>query len=219
MNLRVLIVDDTIVYRKIVSDALSTIPEIEVVGTANNGKIALSRIKALKPDLITLDIEMPEMNGLEVLETIKKESLDVGAIVLSHLTLKGGDLTIKALGLGAFDFITKPEGASMAENMESIKKSLAPLLKAYAHQKEIKSILKGMQVSPSTLGNPQRASMVDMESMVQRMRSIAGRLKSEVIGIGISTGGPNALNEMLPRINPNSATHAPHIYTVSCQEP
>ena len=111
--LRILIVDDTIVYRKIVTDVLSNLPDVEVVGSAHNGKAAITKITSLKPDLLTLDIEMPEMNGLEVLEYIKDKRLDVGAVMLSTLTHEGGEMTMKALDLGAFDFILKPQEACM----------------------------------------------------------------------------------------------------------
>jgi two-component system chemotaxis response regulator CheB len=87
-KLKVLIVDDTIVYRKIVSDVLTEIPSVEVVGTAHNGKAALTKIASLKPDLLTLDIEMPEMNGLKVLEELKQRGSEVGVIMLSTLTLE-----------------------------------------------------------------------------------------------------------------------------------
>jgi len=95
-NLNVLVVDDTIVYRKIVSDVLSEIPGVTVVGSANNGKTALHKIASLKPDLITLDIEMPEMNGLQVLEQLRKDNIDVSVIMLSTLTVEGGEMTIQA---------------------------------------------------------------------------------------------------------------------------
>ena len=85
--MRIMVVDDTIVFRKIISDALLDIPGVEVVGKAGNGKTALIRIKDLQPDIITLDIEMPEMNGIEVLEVIKREKIDVGVIVLSAFTV------------------------------------------------------------------------------------------------------------------------------------
>ena len=100
-KIRALVVDDTIVYRKIVSDVLKDIPGVEVVGTANNGKIALSKIASLKPDLITLDIEMPEVNGIEVLQELKNKSLDPSpmVIMLSTLTQQGSEMTIKALEL------------------------------------------------------------------------------------------------------------------------
>jgi two-component system chemotaxis response regulator CheB len=198
MNLRVLVVDDTIVYRAILSDVLSEVAGVEVVGTAANGKIALSRIKSLKPDLLTLDIEMPEMNGLEVLEAIRKESLDAGAIMLSSLTVKGGEMTLRALELGAFDFITKPECVSAGESMATIKKSLIPLLQAYARKKEIRSILRGMP-APSGENKVRKESLnEEMTSVVRRMGSLSHRIKSEVVAIGVSTGGPNALGRMLP---------------------
>ncbi|HEY2013375.1 MAG TPA: response regulator, partial [Bryobacteraceae bacterium] len=106
MGLRVLVVDDTVVFRRIVSDALAGIPGVEVVGTAANGKLALSRIAALQPDLVTLDIEMPEMNGIEVLEAMGASAIETGVVVLSSLTVRGGAMTIRALELGAFDFLT-----------------------------------------------------------------------------------------------------------------
>jgi two-component system, chemotaxis family, protein-glutamate methylesterase/glutaminase len=145
MRLKVLVVDDTIVFRKAVSDALATIPDVDVVGTAGNGKIALSRIGVLRPDLLILDIEMPEMNGLEVLQAIKQNSLDVGVIVVSALTVKGGELTMKALELGAFDFVTKPERGTSEESRAEIHDALAPIIHTYAHAREVKSLLKSVK--------------------------------------------------------------------------
>ena len=126
--MRVMVVDDTILFRKIISDALEEIPGVEVVGKAGNGKMALMRMKELQPDFITLDIEMPEMNGIEVLEVIKREEIDASVIVLSAVTVKGGDMTVKALQLGAFDFITKPESGTPAENREAIRDKLSPII-------------------------------------------------------------------------------------------
>ena len=197
MSLRVLVVDDTVVYRKIVTDVLAQIPGVEIAGTASNGKIALSRIRDMKPDLLTLDIEMPEMNGLEVLQAIKAQSLNVGAIVVSSLTVKGGELTMKALELGAFDFITKPEGGSTEANLASIKKALELLLKAFDRRKEIATILRGTTLLPKLSGANGKL-LRDGKSVVSRMGNIVNRQKSEAIGIGISTGGPNALAELLP---------------------
>ncbi|MCK5680456.1 response regulator, partial [bacterium] len=141
MSIKVLVVDDTVLYRKVIGDILKAEDGIEVVGTANNGKIAISRINTLKPDLLTLDIEMPVCNGIEVLEYIRDNKLDTNAIMLSSLTRKGGDMTMKALDLGAFDFIPKPEGASMAENQAFIKQTLIPKIKAYARHHSIRSVL------------------------------------------------------------------------------
>src|SRR5687768_3271443 len=106
--LRILVVDDASVYRKIVRDLLATIPDVEVVGVASNGKMALDAIQTLRPDLVTLDIEMPELDGLGVLTELKHRRLPVGVIMLSSLTIQGADMTMKALRAGAFDFLPKP---------------------------------------------------------------------------------------------------------------
>jgi len=197
--LRVLVVDDTVVYRKVVSDILEDLPDVEVVGVAQNGKIAMSKLATLQPDILTLDIEMPEMNGLEVLAQMRKVAPNVGAIVLSTLTQKGGDMTMKALDLGAFDFIPKPETSSMEQSKEEVKKAIAPMLKAFARRKEVKNILMGKN-RPETGHESNGSPAVQSEGIARRMSAIrnANRSKSEIVGIGISTGGPNALAQMLP---------------------
>jgi len=191
------------------------------VGTANNGKIAMSKIASLKPDILTLDIEMPEMNGLDVLARMRVEAPEVGAIVLSTLTHKGGDLTMQALDLGAFDFITKPDTGSMEESRKEIKNSLGLMLRAFSRRREIKSILKGKSSPPTA--DEKKYGEGSSESVVQRMRSLIGkkRAKAEVVGIGISTGGPKALSQMMPRI-PHDINvpilivqHMPAIFTQS----
>lgn len=96
MSTRVLVVDDTVVFRRIISDALAGAPGVEVVGTASNGRLALARMAALEPDLVTLDIEMPEMNGIEVLEAMAAAGIKAGVIMLSALTVKGGEMTVRA---------------------------------------------------------------------------------------------------------------------------
>jgi two-component system chemotaxis response regulator CheB len=219
--LKVLIVDDTIVYRKIVSDVLSDLPDVQVVGSAHNGKAAITKIASLKPDLLTLDIEMPEMNGLEVLEYIKDKNLGVGAVILSTLTHEGGEMTMRALDLGAFDFILKPQEGSMAENTEALKKSILPILKAFSRRNEIKQLLKGEIGSKEHDKEDRRLQGSDQ--VVQRMQSVAGRLrqKSEIVAIGVSTGGPRALAEMMPSLPSNLGVpilivqHMPPMFTMS----
>ena len=219
--LKVLIVDDTIVYRKIVTDVLSDLPDVEVVGSAHNGKAAITKITSLKPDLLTLDIEMPEMNGLEVLEYIKDKKLDVGAVMLSTLTHEGGDMTMKALDLGAFDFILKPQEGNMAENTEALKKAIVPILKAFTRRNEIKHLLKG-EIG-SRKWNKEDKHLSGSDQIVQRMNSVVGQLrqKSEIVAIGISTGGPKALAEMMPSLPSNLGVpilivqHMPPMFTMS----
>ena len=158
--IRVLVVDDTIVFRKIVSDVISNIPGAEVVGTANNGKIAISKIISLKPDLLTLDIEMPEVDGLKVLEFIQEKTPHVGAVMLSTLTQEGSEMTIRALELGAFDFIPKPQSGSLQDNLEHVRNQLIPIVNAFARRQEIQNILKGKKNVTESLSKkpePQKA--------------------------------------------------------------
>lgn len=212
-KLRAMVVDDTILYRKVVSDVLSSIPDVEIVGTASSGKIAISRIPVLKPDFITLDIEMPEMNGIEVLKYLQKNMPEVGVVMLSTLTQEGSDMTIKALELGAFDFIPKPQSGTLQENTKFVHDSLAPIAKAFKRQLEIRAILgrkpgterPSAPLAPAvpktavpSAGLQPQASILDRMSRIAK--PVSGVPSSEIVAIGISTGGPNALGKMMPML-------------------
>lgn len=225
-KLRVLVVDDTIVYRKAVSDILAEIPGVEVVGIAHNGKIAMSKIATLKPDLLTLDIEMPEMNGLEVLAELQKSHTGVGAIMLSTLTADGSDMTMKALELGAFDFILKPQSATLQEGKAQIKSALQPMLEAFRNSHNAPSLLgtKGVFTRPKPLITRTPNSLLRPQTTpgantIPRPSVRSG--KSEIVTIGISTGGPNALSQMLPQLPGDLGVpvvivqHMPPIFTKS----
>jgi two-component system chemotaxis response regulator CheB len=196
--LRVMVVDDTVLYRKIVSDALATLPGVEVVGSAHNGKAAISKLTSLKPDLLTLDIEMPEMSGIEVLDHIQQHAPHIGAIMLSTLTHEGGAMTMKALELGAFDFIPKPQSGTMAENRKKIESAIAPMIRAFQRRVRIPGILKTAARPDKTAITP--AAVKTSVLTPQPLRMPFKRAKAEIIAIGISTGGPNALAKMLPMI-------------------
>ena len=118
--MRVLVADDAVLFRRLLADVLAAIPGVEVVGSAANGKIALQKVRELKPDLLTLDIEMPEMDGLAVLDALRQSARPVEIIVVSALSQRGGDLTMRALEKGAFDFVTKPESATPGEGREAL---------------------------------------------------------------------------------------------------
>jgi len=204
--LRVIVIDDTIVYRKIVSDVLGEIPGVQVVGTANNGKIALSKIKSLKPHLITLDIEMPEMNGLQVLEALRQEQMDIETIMLSTLTVQGGEMTIRALELGAFDFIPKPQVGTMAENLVGIRDLLTPIVKTIQKKKEAQRRIRERIAAgksslniPSSTRHPLDKPQISV-TQAQTVPRSSFRPTSEIVAIGISTGGPNALARMMPML-------------------
>jgi len=218
-KIKVLVVDDTIVYRKAVSDVLSEIPGIEVVGVAHNGKIALSKIRTLKPDLLTLDIEMPEMNGIEVLEHLQREAPGVSAIMVSTLTAEGGDMTMKALELGAFDFLLKPSTTNIADSKKQLRILLTPLIKAF----------QTGRTTLGSMGSRPRATPVQRTAARQtaaRPAAVSGptstrRGKSEIIALGISTGGPNALSRMMPMLPADIGVpivlvqHMPPVFTKS----
>ncbi|OQX20390.1 MAG: chemotaxis response regulator protein-glutamate methylesterase [Desulfobulbaceae bacterium A2] len=224
-KLRVLVVDDTIVYRKAISDVLQTLPYIEVVGVAHNGVIAMSKVRSLKPDLLTLDIEMPEMNGIEVLQRLQEEAPQTGVIMVSTLTAEGGALTIKALELGAFDYLLKPASHNLQESTQYLKDMLTPMIQAFAQGRGTLAAIRtsaasaGATVHKAGLGAQfqQRSSAPPVAAAPAAQR----RGKSEIIAIGISTGGPNALSRMMPELPGDLGVpvvivqHMPPVFTQS----
>src|SRR5271166_5375206 len=185
--LRVLIVDDTVTYRKIVAEVLAGCPDVEVVGTAANGKIALQRLDQQAADLLVLDLEMPEMNGQAVLEELRRRNSPAGAIMLSAFTAQGAKATLAALDSGAFDFVLKPSGASMEANVEHLRRELRSKLAAYARRRSVNQILYGGGSIPSskgsTAGGPAPEPRISAPSSGP----------PQVVALGISTGGPKAL--------------------------
>lgn len=226
-NLRVLVVDDTIVYRKAVSDIIGEIPGVELAGVAHNGKIALAKIQTLKPDVLTLDIEMPEMNGIEVLTALQKSHAGIGVIMLSTLTAEGSDMTMRALELGAFDFILKPQSKNQIEGKKEIRAALEPILKAFARSRHGSSLIgsKGRIPGPGpALRSPAAGQPTGSTRVFKPLSpkpSPLRRGKSEIVAIGISTGGPNALNQMLPKLPGDLGVpvlivqHMPPVFTKS----
>ncbi len=223
--IKVLVVDDTILYRKVIGDVIASIPDAEVCGTAANGRFALTKIKTFKPDLITLDIEMPEMNGLELLEELKKTGMKLPRIImLSTLTTRGGDMTIRALELGAFDFITKPQSGTSTENMEKIRTQLTPAVAALIQEKKFRSRLQNARATLARSSTSRQAEPPKPTRPVTPPPRTAKRpisRPSEVVAIGISTGGPNALAAMLPKLPADIGVpilivqHMPPVFTKS----
>jgi two-component system, chemotaxis family, protein-glutamate methylesterase/glutaminase len=272
LGLRVLVVDDTVTYRKIIGDALAGIPGVEVVGTASNGRMALSRIQALRPDLITLDNEMPEMNGLEVLEAVRDQGIELGVIMVSAFTRRGSELTIRALELGAFDFITKVGEGGFEQNRLRIQNELAPMLRAYGQRRDIRAILRGdgrpvvpgfqpgdggipgktpggtPGFKPGATGEgetpghkPGDGSMPgktpggtpgfkpgDGRPVAPGFKPADGgrerKPRPDLVLIGVSTGGPNALGRVIPRLPANLGVpvlivqHMPPLFTRTLAE-
>jgi two-component system chemotaxis response regulator CheB len=230
MRLKVLIADDSILFRRVIAEALGSLPNVEVVGTVPNGKLALQRVRELRPDLLTLDMEMPEMDGMAVLDALRKTGETVAVIVVSALTRHGGQLTMRALEKGAFDFITKPDGLSSEEGREAIRKELAPRVRALFHRLEIRNILRNRPAAPAAAPSVNKVP-VAREPLTGTLDGISGRMsrlatvaKPEMVLIGVSTGGPNALARILPEIPGNIGVpllivqHMPPVFTQSLAE-
>lgn len=208
-KIRVLVVDDSALVRRIVSDALASDPEIEVAGSAANGRIALARIPQVNPDIVTLDIEMPVMNGLEAIKELRKTHLRLPVIMFSTLTERGASATLDALALGASDYVTKPSSAGgAAAALQKIRNELIPKIKAHCVRLPTPGAFPVRQInSKAPFPAPRPA----------RLPGSAGRIG--IIAVGVSTGGPNALAQLIPQLPANFPVpvvivqHMPPIFT------
>jgi two-component system, chemotaxis family, protein-glutamate methylesterase/glutaminase len=184
---RVLVVDDSMLFRKVVRDALANEPGVDVVGSAADGRAALEKIGQLHPDVITLDLEMPEVDGLEVLRQLRRQTDPPGVIVVSALTEAGAMLTAQALRLGAFDFVLKPNGSHLDANREQLKSDLLPKIRLLAERRQISLEVEHTAAKCDLVIPPKAAATV-----VER--------PPEIVAIGISTGGPASLHQLLPKL-------------------
>lgn len=181
-KIRVLVVDDSALMRKMIPRLLMTDPEIEVVGTAMDGVFALNKIRALRPDVITLDMDMPRMDGIETLRHIM-EDFGTPTVVVSSLAKKDAELTFRALDIGAFDFVAKPQDA-ISVHINEIDSELIEKIKAASQNPVSRLRIKRIQaLNPPEGKNPP-----------------ALKQPGNVLVIGVSTGGPNALSYLLPRL-------------------
>lgn len=180
-QVRVLVVDDSALMRKLIPQILAQDNDIEVVGTAMDGAFGLKKIENLKPDVVTLDLEMPRMDGMETLRQITRCS-HVPVIVVSALSTEGATATFKALALGAFDFVAKPRDAASA-HMDEIAQDLIAKIKAAASSK--------VRNSPAL-------------ALIERKANKPGfrprKEPTKIVAMGVSTGGPNALQYLLAKL-------------------
>ncbi len=190
-KIRVLVVDDSTVIRRLLSDALATDPAIEVAGIAANGKIALAKIPQLNPDLITLDMEMPEMDGIETLVELRKLYPKLPVIMFSTLTQRGAAATIDALSKGASDYVTKPANVgSVTAAIQNVKNELIPKIKAFCPW-----------TNPVVERPIRPASPLISQGTLPASPNTSSRFKrADVVVIGVSTGGPNALQAVIPQL-------------------
>jgi two-component system, chemotaxis family, protein-glutamate methylesterase/glutaminase len=224
--LRVLVVDDTAFYRKIVADALRAIPDVEVVGTAANGRAAIEKFGELRPDLLTLDLEMPELDGIDVLRRLRTTTTPPGVIMLSAHTSTGAAATTKALSLGAFDFVLKPAGPDPQANSRRLGEQLRNKVEAFAAGRTVAGP-SAERASGDSSGAPSdrdvgRADPADFGGGTESDALPA--VPVEAVVIGISTGGPDALSKLLPRLPADLPVpvlvvqHMPPIFTRSLAE-
>ena len=213
-KLNVLIVDDTSLYRIVLTDVFKSFPQVRVVGTAANGQIALEKIKQLKPDLVSLDVEMPVMDGLETLRRIKSEYPDIEVVMVSSVTTQGARVTIEALNSGAYDFITKPNKTNAAESIIQLQEEFKPKIEAlFTKCCKAKTVAENKRIVPQKKTVPVAAPAALLNS-----------LKPEIIAIGISTGGPKALAEVIPKFSADFPTpilivqHMPPLFTKALAE-
>jgi len=181
-RVRVLVVDDSALMRKLIPTILERDPTIEVVGTAMDGAFALKKIEELRPDVITLDLEMPRMDGLEALRLIMRRA-PMPVIVFSTHSKEGAYSTFKALALGAIDFVAKPRDAAAGH------------LDAVAVQ-----LIEKIKIAKRVGGGKVRPSVAVEITPPQKKPSRATLPPNRIVAIGISTGGPNALQFLLSQI-------------------
>ena len=181
-RIRVLVVDDSALMRKLIPAILARDSSIEVVGTAMDGAFALKKIEELKPDVVTLDLEMPRMDGMETLRLIMRRA-PLPVVLFSTHSKEGGYATLKALAFGAVDFVTKPKDAA-AGHLEQIADLLIAKIK----------------VAKRAAGRKLPPAVVE-EAAAPRKAARSALPPRRVIAIGISTGGPNALQFVLPQIS------------------
>ena len=176
-RLRVLVVDDSALMRKLLAQILESDSDIEVVGTAINGEFALRKIEELRPHVVTLDLEMPGLNGIGVLKQIMRTHKTPVVVVSSHSTA-GAAITLKALALGAVDFVAKP--TDVASRLREVTSELVAKIKVAAESRRVPAIPVGAKIEKPAVYPNQRAA--------------------RLFAIGISTGGPYALEYVLSQL-------------------
>ena len=226
----VLIVDDSALMRSLIGKIVESSPQLKIADKAMNGRFVLQKIARCKPDIIVLDIEMPEMNGIEFLKERKKLDMDIPVIILSSIAKEGARVTMDCLDLGASDFVTKPSGSESAD-LHTVAKQLVELLVGYGNQYQLKKIAGTARKIPEEILKTYESRYTDTEKAsyeakpapetpslsleLEPRRSTAGKApfqkpvasrkpgNIEIIAIGISTGGPNALREVFAKLDPD----------------
>jgi two-component system chemotaxis response regulator CheB len=220
-DISVLVVDDSALMRNLISKMIEATDGLSVADTAMNGKFALQKLEKHDPDVIVLDLEMPEMNGIEFLRERKKRGIRIPVIILSSIAEKGAAVTMEALGLGASDFVQKPSG-SISFDISTVKERVSELLLAYGGKyrrfnKKVSAPDISAGIRPVTADKttafrkPGGVSLstfasdlgITVSPSAQKITPVRSTGKIEVIAIGISTGGPEALRVVFSNLDPD----------------
>ncbi len=211
-KIKVFNIDDSPIYRQVYREIISAHSDLEYCGYASNGKIAIEKIPLIKPDIITLDIEMPEMDGIQTLKYIM-DNFPTPVIMISSFTKDGAEITFKALELGAVDYIQKPEVKSLAENISLLEDILISKLRVFANFK-LPTKRRFKQISEDD-GMPVFGGLPSFEVPTLKRKPVSA------VCIGSSTGGTVALTQILPKIRNDInvpilvVQHMPRLYTNS----
>ena len=232
-TVRVMIVDDTIVYRRLLSDVINQLDHVTLVATAINGKDALEKIAQSSVDLILLDVEMPEMDGLATLEVVAREYPDIVVIMISGASQSSADYTIKALEKGAIDFIVKPDRNGTQENRQILKDKIQPMVKQcltrmllrQAKQKTNSLALFNPDIKKVQIAHDIAVQRIPVEQETKASSShIIPALSPDqidVLVLAVSTGGPKSLAKLIPELPANLGIpvllvqHMPPVFTHS----
>jgi two-component system chemotaxis response regulator CheB len=208
-EISVLIVDDSALMRNLIGHMVESTPGLVIADKAMNGRFALQKIPRINPDVIVLDLEMPEMNGIDFLKERKNRGIFIPVIILSSIARRGAEITMEALTLGASDFIMKPSG-SISEDLTSVKHNLTNLLLVYGGQYrrgQGKKVSAPFSALPAGAPKKPEVTLADIGGHVKASVSAAPPVplrkpgKTEIIAIGISTGGPDALRTVFANLD------------------
>ncbi|MDQ6980316.1 MAG: chemotaxis-specific protein-glutamate methyltransferase CheB [Ghiorsea sp.] len=210
--MKILIVDSSVPFRLLLRACLSEVPDTEIVGVAGDGQQALDLIRRLQPDLITLNMKMPGMDGIEILQLMRDNYPDIKVVVVACRTETDAEKTLQAMELGAFDFILKPDD-KVADTKAYLQLKLLPKIK---QARSLKSVSKRVHI-------PVKVASTPVNHLPEKSNRIpaSGVFKADIVAIGSSTGGPAALQEVLSQLPENFAVpivvtqHMPKAFVVS----
>jgi len=207
----VLVVDDSALMRNLIGRMIEDTPGLVVAEKAMNGNFALQKIPRANPDIIVLDLEMPEMNGIEFLRERKNRGITIPVVILSSIARRGAEITMEALSLGASDFVQKPSG-SISEDIHVVKDTLVGMLLGYGgayRRSQGRKVLSPSEYQPKTTQSPPHSPDIIAHFNLNAAPSTPAKPpmqirkpgKTEIIAIGISTGGPDALRVVFSKLD------------------